>query len=101
MRARTAAPSQRRRSLSCVERERAILRRPVERFSALRDELEDNFEAAVVPSESAKSSHPHSVLNLVDEAGHTTIAARGRVPAFFRKRMNTDIDAAAAPSPAV
>ena len=63
---------------------------PPERFARLREELGENFEAIEVPSESARSKNPHSVLtrDLVDEAGHPTLAARARVIAFLKERLS-------------
>lgn len=62
---------------------------PGTRFDRLHQEFGDRFEAIEIPARFAATSMRHSVLtnDLVDEAGHPTIAARDRVLAFLTERL--------------
>jgi len=64
---------------------------PPERFARLSDALGDRFESIEIPDQYAATKMRHSVLtnDLVDEAGHPTIAARDRVLAFLSKRLKS------------
>lgn len=62
---------------------------PPARFERLRAEFGARFEAIEIPARFAATSMRHSVLtnDLVDEAGHPTIAARDRVLSFLAERL--------------
>ena len=62
---------------------------PPARFDRLRTEFGARFEAIEIPARFAATSMRHSVLtnDLVDEAGHPTIAARDRVLSFLAERL--------------
>ena len=67
---------------------------PAERFQRLRNELGDSFESIEIDSSSGNPpgipARAHSVLtvDLVDEPGHPTRAARARVLAFLDERLH-------------
>ncbi len=69
---------------------------PAARFDALSEALGDGFEPLVVPagpdSDIGVSRFAHSVVtrDLVDTAGHPTLAARARVVEFLRERLSIE-----------
>lgn len=66
---------------------------PAERFTRLRDELGEGFEAIEIDSSPgnphgiARTAHSVVTKDLVDVAGHPTAEALGRVIGFFRERL--------------
>lgn len=68
------------------------------RFKKLHQELGDNVETIVIDSAPGNEfripRYAHSVLtnDLVDEAGHPTVAARDRVLSFFAEHLNPDTE---------
>jgi dienelactone hydrolase len=66
---------------------------PGERFERLREELGDGFEAIEIdsctgnPHKISRTAHSVVTLDLVDEEGHPTRAARDRMLAFLRERL--------------
>lgn len=72
---------------------------PAARFTAYRDTLGDRFDGRVLPDSSAKPDvppffaryvpQPHSVVtvNLIDEAGEATAAARDDIIRFLAQRL--------------
>ncbi len=63
---------------------------PGERFVRLREAFGDSFEDIEIPGRFAATHMRHSVLtnDLVDEAGHPTVAARDRVLQFLSEQLS-------------
>ncbi|MEM7019235.1 MAG: dienelactone hydrolase family protein, partial [Pseudomonadota bacterium] len=64
---------------------------PPERFETLRQTLGEQFEGIEIDSSIMKNKQAHSVLtvDLIDEEGHPTLAARDRTIEFFKERLLT------------
>lgn len=78
---------------------------PAERFTRLRRELGDAFEAIEIDSSPGnphgipRTAHSVLTIDLVDAEGHPTRAALERVLGFFRERLHPGSAAASRPAP--